>query len=138
MVGVSHREGHPFEDVIVGFGAHVDPRIAAIRALTEVSQFLPTVEARDSDGMTIYGTDDPATVAWLRETKIADEPWLQARTEAARAGGAEEFFDEQVQEKGRQLDADQQTAQGSPTTQALPETQPSELPDSRPSTEARP
>jgi ribosomal protein S12 methylthiotransferase accessory factor len=77
MVGVSHREGHPFEDVIVGFGAHVDPRIAAIRALTEVSQFLPTVEARDSDGMTIYSTDEPATIAWLRDTKIADEPWLR-------------------------------------------------------------
>jgi oxazoline/thiazoline synthase len=77
MVGVSHREGHPVEDVVVGFGAHLDPRIAAIRALTEVSQFLPTVEARDSDGMTIYGTDEPATREWLRQTKIADEAWLR-------------------------------------------------------------
>ena len=39
--------------------------------------------------------------------KIIDA-YFQARTEAARAGGAEAFFDEQVQEKGRQLDADQQ------------------------------
>jgi bacteriocin biosynthesis cyclodehydratase domain-containing protein len=77
MVGVSHREGHPVEDVLVGFGAHPDPRIAAIRALTEVSQFLPTVEVRDSDGMTSYQSDEPATLAWLRETKIADEAWLR-------------------------------------------------------------
>ena len=77
MVGVSHREGHPVEDVLVGFGAHPDPRIAAIRALTEVSQFLPTVEVRDSDGMTTYQSDEPATLAWLRETRIADEAWLR-------------------------------------------------------------
>jgi oxazoline/thiazoline synthase len=77
MVGVSHREGHQVEDVIVGFGAHLDPRIAVIRALTEVSQFLPTVQARDSDGKTIYAEDDPATLAWLRETRIASEPWLR-------------------------------------------------------------
>jgi oxazoline/thiazoline synthase len=77
MVGVSHRVGHPVEDVLVGFGAHPDPRIAAIRAVTEVSQFLPTVAERDSDGMTKYQNDEPATLTWLRETKIADEPWLR-------------------------------------------------------------
>jgi bacteriocin biosynthesis cyclodehydratase domain-containing protein len=77
MVAVSHRVGHPVEDVLVGFGAHLDPKIAAIRALTEVSQFLPTVEARDADGMTAYQTDEPATLEWLRETKIADEAWLR-------------------------------------------------------------
>jgi oxazoline/thiazoline synthase len=77
MVGVSHRVGHPAEDVLVGFGAHPDPRIAAIRAVTEVSQFLPTVAERDSDGMTKYQNDEPATLTWLRETKIADEPWLR-------------------------------------------------------------
>ena len=77
MIAVSHREGHPVEDVLCGFGAHLDPRIAAIRALTEVSQFLPTVETRDADGRTVYAEDDPATLAWLRETKVADEPWLR-------------------------------------------------------------
>ena len=77
MIAVSHREGHPVEDVLCGFGAHLDPRIAAIRALTEVSQFLPTVDTRAADGSTIYAEDDPATLAWLRETKIADEPWLR-------------------------------------------------------------
>jgi len=76
MVGVSHREGHPTEDVLVGFGAHLDPRVAAIRALTEVNQSLPGVEMRDADGETIYLEDDPATLSWLREVKLAEEPWL--------------------------------------------------------------
>ena len=76
FVGVSHRAGHPAEDVLIGFGAHLDPRVAAIRALTEVNQFLPSVERRDEHGMTFYLEDDPATLAWLRETKVAAEPWL--------------------------------------------------------------
>jgi ribosomal protein S12 methylthiotransferase accessory factor len=76
MVGVSHREGHPTEDVLIGFGAHLDPRVAAIRALTEVNQSLPGVETRGADGETIYLEDDPASLAWLREIKLAEEPWL--------------------------------------------------------------
>ncbi|MFI7693535.1 TOMM precursor leader peptide-binding protein [Nonomuraea sp. NPDC049655] len=76
FVGVSHRLGHPVEDVIVGFGAHLDPRIAAIRTLTEVNQFLPSVERRDEHGETLYLDDDVATLAWWKETKLAEEPWL--------------------------------------------------------------
>ncbi len=76
FAGVSHRTGCAVEDVLVGFGAHLDPRIAVIRALTEVNQSLPWVEHRDEHGMTIYLPDDPATLAWLRETKLAAEPWL--------------------------------------------------------------
>ncbi|MFI6923217.1 TOMM precursor leader peptide-binding protein [Nonomuraea spiralis] len=76
FVGVSHRTGHPVEDVIVGFGAHLDPRIAAIRTLTEVNQFLPSVERRDERGETLYLDDDVATLAWWKETKLAEQPWL--------------------------------------------------------------
>ncbi|NUP69176.1 MAG: TOMM precursor leader peptide-binding protein, partial [Nonomuraea sp.] len=76
FVGVSHRLGHPVEDVIVGFGAHLDPRVAAIRTLTEVNQFLPSVERRDEQGNTLYLDDDVATLAWWKETRLAEEPWL--------------------------------------------------------------
>ncbi|MFG1971167.1 TOMM precursor leader peptide-binding protein [Nonomuraea fuscirosea] len=76
FVGVSHRKGHPVEDVIVGFGAHLDPRIAAIRTLTEVNQFLPSVERRDEQGNTLYLDDDVATLAWWKETRLAEQPWL--------------------------------------------------------------
>ncbi|MEU6220006.1 TOMM precursor leader peptide-binding protein [Streptomyces sp. NPDC047022] len=70
------RRDHEVEDVMVGFGAHPDPRIAAIRALTEVNQFLPFVDRRDEHGATVYRTDDVETLAWCRETKVAEEPWL--------------------------------------------------------------
>jgi ribosomal protein S12 methylthiotransferase accessory factor len=76
LVAVSARTGHPVQDVLVGFGAHFDPQIAAARALTEVNQFLPAVIERDAAGETVYLEDDVATLAWLREVKIENEPWL--------------------------------------------------------------
>ena len=76
LVAVSHRIGHPVEDILVGFGAHFDPRIAAARALTELNQFLPEVTTRDAAGETVYLDDDPAMMAWLHEVKVGDEPWL--------------------------------------------------------------
>ena len=76
MVAVTHRTGHPVQDVLVGFGAHFDPQIAVARALTEVNQFLPAVIERDAAGETVYLEDDVATLAWLREVRIEDEPWL--------------------------------------------------------------
>jgi ribosomal protein S12 methylthiotransferase accessory factor len=76
FVGVSHRIGHPVEDIIIGFGAHLSPRLAALRALTEVNQFLPAVEQRDRAGNTIYRYDDEATLAWWAAATLADDPWL--------------------------------------------------------------
>jgi oxazoline/thiazoline synthase len=77
IAAVSHRIGHPVQDILVGFGAHFDPQIAAARALTEVNQFFPMVTDRDASGETVYlGDDDIAMMSWLREAKIEDEPWL--------------------------------------------------------------
>jgi ribosomal protein S12 methylthiotransferase accessory factor len=77
IAAVSHRAGHPVQDILVGFGAHFDPKIAAARALTEVNQFFPMVTERDASGETLYlADDDLAMMSWLREVKIEDEPWL--------------------------------------------------------------
>jgi ribosomal protein S12 methylthiotransferase accessory factor len=76
MVAVSHRTGHPVQDILVGFGAHFDPQIAVARALTELNQFLPEVMARDDSGATVYLDDDPAMLSWLKEVKVEEEPWL--------------------------------------------------------------
>jgi ribosomal protein S12 methylthiotransferase accessory factor len=78
------RRRHAVEDVMVGFGAHPDARLAAMRALTEVNQFLPYVDRRDANGATLYRTDDPDTLAWCREATVAAEPWLLPSPEPAR------------------------------------------------------
>jgi oxazoline/thiazoline synthase len=76
FVGVSHRLNHPAQDILVGFGAHLNPRIAAMRALTEVNQFLPAVEQRDAEGNTVYFEDDEYTLSWWKEATLASEPWV--------------------------------------------------------------
>ena len=76
FAAVSHRIGHPAQDILLGFGAHLDPCIGAMRALTEVNQFLPAVEQRNPDGSTDYADDDVATLAWWRGAKVDREPWL--------------------------------------------------------------
>ncbi|GLW34276.1 TOMM precursor leader peptide-binding protein [Actinoplanes regularis] len=72
---VSRHLERPTEDVIVGFGSHLDPATALGRALTELNQFLPIV-ARFVGGNTRYGITDPDTVAWYRTVRVADQPWL--------------------------------------------------------------
>jgi oxazoline/thiazoline synthase len=76
FVAVSRRIGHPVEDILVGFGAHPVAATAVARAVSEVNQFLPAVEQRDEHGDTVYLEDDVATLAWWREAKLDDEPWL--------------------------------------------------------------
>lgn len=76
FAAVSSRPGGPTEDIGLGFGAHVDPYIAAMRALTEMNQFLPAIARHDEHGNTIYWEDDPMTLSFWRNTKLAEEPWL--------------------------------------------------------------
>jgi bacteriocin biosynthesis cyclodehydratase domain-containing protein len=76
FAALSHRE-HEVQDIMVGFGAHPDPAIAAMRALTEVNQFLPFVDRRDADGNTEYRTDDLETLGWCRQARLENEPWLR-------------------------------------------------------------
>jgi ribosomal protein S12 methylthiotransferase accessory factor len=72
---VSRHLERPTEDVILGFGSHLDPATALGRALTELNQFLPIV-ARFADGRTRYGITDPDTVTWYRTVRVAEQPWL--------------------------------------------------------------
>ncbi|MET7467428.1 TOMM precursor leader peptide-binding protein [Micromonospora sp. NPDC005686] len=75
FAAVSRRvDGGP-EDVLVGFGAHLDARVALTRALTEVNQFLPAVGGPGS-GPNRYGVGDPDTTRWFGTVRVADQPWL--------------------------------------------------------------
>ncbi len=73
---VSRRRSGPTEDILLGFGAHTDPRMAALRALTELNQFLPGVGGRRDDGTTIYLIDDPQAVEWWTTATIANVPYV--------------------------------------------------------------
>ena len=77
FASISRRENHPVEDIILAFGSHVDPRLAALRALTETNQFLPAVHGRDELGNTIYLEEDVATLEWWKTATLADHDYLR-------------------------------------------------------------
>ncbi|MBW2603987.1 MAG: TOMM precursor leader peptide-binding protein [Deltaproteobacteria bacterium] len=76
FAGVSRRAGHPAEDIVIGFGSHPDPRVALIRALTEVNQFLPAVIRRNPDGTTRYWFPDREAITWWKTAKLCGHPYL--------------------------------------------------------------
>jgi bacteriocin biosynthesis cyclodehydratase domain-containing protein len=74
MVAVSRRVGAAAEGIMFGFGAHLDPRIAVTRALTELNQLMPSLLdiAPDKD----FPSDDPDALRWWREATVANQPYL--------------------------------------------------------------
>jgi bacteriocin biosynthesis cyclodehydratase domain-containing protein len=83
FAGVSRRRGGPVEDLLMGFGAHIDPHTAAMRALTELNQFLPAVNERNPDGTTSYWMDDPDAISWWTTATLESEPYLLPSEERA-------------------------------------------------------
>ncbi|MFD1151039.1 TOMM precursor leader peptide-binding protein [Saccharothrix hoggarensis] len=70
VVALSRVVGGPREDVLFGFGAHLDPRVALRRAVTELNQLLPAV---------LHGPpafDDPDATAWMRNATVENQPYL--------------------------------------------------------------
>jgi ribosomal protein S12 methylthiotransferase accessory factor len=82
MAALSRRTDGPREDVILGFGAHLDPRIAVRRAVTELNQMLPIVPAVGHE------LDDPDARRWLEFATVANQPYLRpAAGQRMRAAG---------------------------------------------------
>ena len=76
FAAINRRKGGPTEDIIMGFGAHFDPRIALSRATTEMNQFIGAVLNVGEDGKTIYAYDDQEALAWWQTATIENQPYL--------------------------------------------------------------
>ena len=84
FVAISRRLDKPVEDILFAAGAHLDPQIAALRALCELNQYFGGMlnAGSDEDG---YFYDDPESVWWWTNAKLADHPYLAPdRTTPAR------------------------------------------------------
>ena len=77
FAAISRRNAEPVEDIIMGFGSHLDARIALTRAITELNQFLPAVEAPPGpDGRRQYSYADPHAIRWWQTATVASDPYL--------------------------------------------------------------
>jgi ribosomal protein S12 methylthiotransferase accessory factor YcaO len=75
---------------LVGFGAHLDPSVALMQAVTEVNQFLPAVSRRKPNGETDYlWPDGVAPRFWQKETLTSQPHLLPDKNVPAR--GLAEF-----------------------------------------------
>jgi ribosomal protein S12 methylthiotransferase accessory factor len=76
FASVSRRTDGPPEQIVLGFGAHLEPKIALLRAVTEMNQMLaspllkPEAKELGDQGM------DPETAHWLRTATAANQPYL--------------------------------------------------------------
>jgi oxazoline/thiazoline synthase len=68
-VALTHRVHNGQENIVVGAGAHFDARIALLRALTELSQFL-------SIGLMRGGTGDKPSLDGFTPLRLQDHPYL--------------------------------------------------------------
>ncbi|MFE7266637.1 TOMM precursor leader peptide-binding protein [Streptomyces sp. NPDC057592] len=76
VAALSRRTDKPAEDIVFGFGAHFDPRLALRRALTEMGQLLPLVGEVTAEG-TGYRVDDPEPLDWWLRATAANQPYLR-------------------------------------------------------------
>ena len=77
FVAISRRIDREVEDIILGFGAHFDPKIAISRALTEMNQGLPYVMFVKTDGSTQYpSSSDSLPVQWWKMATLENQSYL--------------------------------------------------------------
>lgn len=73
---ISRRATGPREQIVLGFGAHLDPKIALLRAVTEMNQMLSSpllsLKAKEMDDPHA----DPETAHWLATATAANQPYL--------------------------------------------------------------
>ena len=73
VAAVSRRvDGGP-DALLLGFGAHLDPRIALTRALLELTQIDVQVGRAGEEGRAL----DPTLAAWLRDATLANQSYLE-------------------------------------------------------------
>ncbi|MGE5342557.1 MAG: TOMM precursor leader peptide-binding protein [Candidatus Omnitrophota bacterium] len=77
---ISHRLEDQKQEIIFGFGAHVDPHIAIERAILELNQILPIAQGpgvNREKGQ--YLTRDSTFIRWLNTASTANQPYLVPR-----------------------------------------------------------
>lgn len=75
FAAVSRRVDSAGEQVVVGFGAHFEARLAALRALTEVNQFLVAFDHVDNN-LADNLAFDPDALNWWSTATLENQPYL--------------------------------------------------------------
>jgi len=76
FAAICRRTNGPSEQIVLGFGAHFEPRVAVLRAVTEMNQMLscPLLEPEGKQADDRHA--DPETAHWLKTATTANQPYL--------------------------------------------------------------
>ncbi|MGI8415547.1 MAG: TOMM precursor leader peptide-binding protein [Nakamurella sp.] len=72
IAAISRRTDHRTERILMAFGAHLDPRLAVLRALTELNQV--STSGDDPTGADAGADRDMET--WMTTATVANQPYL--------------------------------------------------------------
>jgi ribosomal protein S12 methylthiotransferase accessory factor len=76
FASVCRRTDGPPEQIVLGFGAHLEPRVALLRAVTEMNQMLSSPLLEPQGKVSGDQTADPETARWLKDATTANQPYL--------------------------------------------------------------
>jgi ribosomal protein S12 methylthiotransferase accessory factor len=74
FAAISRRINKQPEDILFGFGAHFDPKIALLRAVTEMNQMVFLSNAADPEGKATFSRQDMQT--WCETATLENQPYL--------------------------------------------------------------
>ena len=75
FISISRRTDKKAQDILYAAGAHIDPKIAALRAVCELNQYMSAVRDVKDDGSG-YLVDEPESVWWWKNVTLGEYPWL--------------------------------------------------------------
>ena len=76
FASITRRTDGPPEQLMPGFGAHLDPKVALLRAVTEMNQMLSSPLLGRSEKAADKEPVDPETAHWLETATTANQPYL--------------------------------------------------------------
>jgi ribosomal protein S12 methylthiotransferase accessory factor len=76
FASVCRRIDGPPEQIVFGFGAHLEPRVALLRAVTEMNQMLSSPLLAPQGKELGDPTADPETAHWLKTATTTNQPYL--------------------------------------------------------------
>jgi ribosomal protein S12 methylthiotransferase accessory factor len=76
FASISRRIDQAREDIVLGFGCHLEPALAVSHAVTELQQVLPTVPRDGPDGRGGYRVHDAEALRWWRTATVGNQPYL--------------------------------------------------------------
>jgi bacteriocin biosynthesis cyclodehydratase domain-containing protein len=77
FVAINARMRGPTQDIVLGFGAHMDVQIGVMRAVTEMNQFMPAVLNVAPNGETHYAFQDAPAIHWWRHATVTNQSYLR-------------------------------------------------------------